>query len=153
MAIGEIHIRPAARDSIHSGREFQPGDRIVSFLAVSEEGDYERFDVLETESPGFVPPGKLLCRWSQVVKPRESQAAERRAAIQSAEDMFLSLEDEDEDDAGDATSDPDRALLRYLLAIVLERKRILRPVRGERSLYRHPSSGNRICCRRGWTVR
>ncbi len=136
----DFHLKPASRQSQASGRVFQPGCRIVSYLCRGETGELVRADILEDEKETFAPPGAVLCRWGQTFKEREDPAAEARQTLRSAEDMFLSLYEEEtgpQEESGD--------VLKYLLAVLLERKRILRPAElaapGRPQTYRHRKSG------------
>ncbi len=141
----ELEIQPLARKSYVSGREFAPGLRIESFLFRAEDGGLVRADILAEEAGDFEIPGNLICRWGQTVKDRsDPEANARKSAMQSAEAVFLALFDEEDEAAaeGSAAGAPsagtgeERALLRHLLALMLERRRVLR--RSGRGRYWHP---------------
>ncbi|MEM1165752.1 MAG: hypothetical protein AAGI30_05610 [Planctomycetota bacterium] len=104
-----------------SGRELEPGDEIVSFL-VEPEGDERvaRVDVLRTEWDGTPVPG-AMARWQCVVPER---APSRGPVIDAASltDLFEQLTTNDEDES------PERAGLRYVLALLLVRRRVLEVV-------------------------
>jgi hypothetical protein len=128
----DLAFRPLARQSDHSGRPFAPGERVVSFLVRAPTGEIGRIDLGADEAALYQPaPGALLCRWSQLVRtPDTTTAASRRQQLQSAEEMFLSLCAADS--AGSDDPPPplpaEAALLRHLLALQLERRRVLRGV-------------------------
>ena len=132
----DIAIRAVDDVSALSGQAFAPGDTVWSYLYRTPEGQLERVDVLESERDQLQPEGLVVCKWSQRIKEREaSEADERRAALQSTDEIFLSLfeeqpEPETEDSLGEA-----RDRLKFFLALQLERKRILKPLGGRR--YRH----------------
>ncbi|MCC5807509.1 MAG: hypothetical protein JJU00_14385 [Opitutales bacterium] len=144
----ELEIQPLARKSFVSGREFEPGQRIESFLYRGEDGGLVRADVLAGETGDFAVRGNLICRWGQTVKDRSDPEADaRKSVMQSAEAVFLALFDEPEEGAeavaeqeapeeGAAEAEKERALLRHLLALMLERRRVLR--RTGRGRYWHP---------------
>ena len=95
----DISIRTVSEASAISGDAFNPGDRVWSILFRDAEGIVERMDVLPEELEGVDPEGGILCKWSQVIKEHESTEAElRRAALQSTEEVFLSLYEEEESD-------------------------------------------------------
>ena len=115
-----------------SGREFTEGDRVASFLVrgvlpgpAPEKPDPEavgRFDVAVEAAGAFVAPGPVVCRWTQVFKPRRAGADNPERALKlTAESLFLALSDP----ANERTVENERLL--QVLAMMLERKRVLRP--------------------------
>jgi hypothetical protein len=132
----EFSIRPVAEVSAVSGKAFAPGDRVWSCLYRGEDGALGRLDALEEERDGLELPEAVLCQWSHRIRePALTEADQRRADLQSAEEVFLSLYEETEAETAD---DPARDQLKFFLALQLERKRILRPLGGGR--YRHMPS-------------
>lgn len=117
-----------------SGRDFVEGDRVLSFLvrgavpegltgkeaALAAEA-ITRADVLESELAGFTTNGTVACRWAQVFKPRKVEDNPERNLKLTAESLFLALSDP----ANERTVENERLL--QVLAIMLERKRVLRP--------------------------
>lgn len=138
----ESEFQPLSRKSVVSGRVFEPGQRIESYLFRRQDGSLARADVHADEAPDFTLQGDLICRWEQTVKDRSDPEADaRKAAVQSAETVFLALFDESGDGEAAAADDAraareERALLRHLLALMLERRRILR--RSARGRYWYP---------------
>lgn len=109
-----------------SGREFAEGDRVVSFLVRNPagSGDAEgivRHDVAVEEQGNFAPAGPVVCRWAQIYKPRKSEDNPERNLKLTAESLFLALSDP----ATERTVENERLL--QVLAMMLERKRVLRP--------------------------
>jgi hypothetical protein len=133
----EIPIRAVSECSAISEKAFVPGDRVWSYLYRTANGALERADVLEQEREELNFEGGVLCKWSQLIKARETSEAEiRKAALQSTDDVFLSLYDDVEegtDDSPEARETRDR--LKFFLALQLERKRVLKPL--GRGRYRH----------------
>ncbi len=132
------NIKSLGRHSVQTGAPFSEGERIVSFLYKTEEGSLERADLKESESEAFVPAGEILGRW---VRPfKAGGAAHREEAIakaQSAEELFWSLVDKE-------AQALEAAVLKQLLALWLERKRLLRAVGGRGATgqkYIQPRSG------------
>lgn len=139
----DLSIQSVGTESVLSGKPFAPGDRIWSVLYRSPEGGYERADVFEEEREDLKPEeGAILCQWGHRVKPvRTSEADEKRAELQTAEEVFLSLFEADEGDGEEAPAEGVKATrerLKFFLSLQLERKRILRPLGGGR--YRHMPS-------------
>lgn len=140
----EISIRSVGDSSGVSRKAFAPGDRVWSYLYRTPEGYLDRVDILEPERDELALDGPIICKWSHVIKEREAtEAALRRVALQSADEVFLSLFDEGQE-AGDPTPEREasRQRLKFFLALQLERKRILKPL-GART-YRHVPTGREI---------
>lgn len=133
----EISIRSVEETCALSGKAFAPGDRVWSYLYRTADGLIERTDILDEERANLQLDDKVLCKWSQVIKKKEaSEAEEKRAALQSADEVFLSLFEESEEEGGavpELSTARDR--LKFFLALQLERKRVLRPLGGRR--FRH----------------
>ncbi|HKK19173.1 MAG TPA: hypothetical protein VJ952_10885 [Opitutales bacterium] len=117
-------IKTLSRKSTLSGESFAPGDRAVSLVYVDEEaGELGRADLHENELGQLEVPGEVLGRWSWLMKAPEEGAPNAAETVASAEDFFFSLFENEtarERDQSDA--------LKHLLALMLERKRILRAV-------------------------
>lgn len=132
-------IKPLARECAVSGEVFNIGDDVVCFLYRDEEGQLQRADVAAAQVDNFPRPEAVLGRWGREVKPRGEEEREARAqALATTEDLFLSLFELDGEEAAE-----DRELFKQVLALMLERKRILRaqgrPRNGQQS-YLHVSS-------------
>lgn len=134
----EMNLQPLAPACQTSGRPFTEGDRVVSRLVRPPDGEMTRCDVLESEEGGLRPEGELICRWVQVFKPKAKEENPDRVLKLTAENLFLTL--------ADSTNEPNPAntpLLQFL-ALMLERKRVLRlrgrTADGECSLYEHMPS-------------
>jgi hypothetical protein len=117
----ELSLQPLAAISRISGRPFAEGDRVVSYLVRSVTNEIERHDVLAEEDRDYRPAGFVFCRWAQVFKPRRADENPERTLKLTAENLFLTL--------ADSATEPNPAntpLLQFL-ALMLERKRVLRP--------------------------
>lgn len=131
MNIAEWQLQPLARKSSASGTPFEPGDRIVCFLIKSPQGEFVRADVSFEESGEYSPEGQVLGRWTREVKDSDDEEkASARQTLQSSEELFLSLFDESLSEE----AQHERDSLKQVLALMLERKRVLRslgrPVEG-----------------------
>lgn len=136
----DIAIRSVSEESGLSGEGFKPGDFVRSYLYRSDEGLIERIDVLETEREQLSLGGGVICSWSQQIKDKGiSEAEQRRADLQSADEIFLSLfEDPPEGEETEDSITAARERLKFFLGLQLERKRVLKPLGGRR--YRHMPS-------------
>ncbi len=123
-------IKPVGRESTLSGSVFEIGETIVCFIFLNQEGDIERADVRAGEVDTFPRPESILGRWQREVKPKgEEEREARKQALASAEELFISLYEMDE---SPGTTGDERDALKQMLALMLERKRVLRSVEGER---------------------
>jgi hypothetical protein len=131
----ELTLHPSAKNSRASGREFAEGDRVISYLVREETGEIGRHDLLVSEDATYAKPSFVFCSWTTSYKPRRADENPGRALKLTAENLFVTL--------GDPTAEPNAGntpLLQFL-ALLLERKRVLRPrgrtPDGERQIYEH----------------
>lgn len=122
-----------------SGEPLQPGDRVVCVVVKPVGREIERHDIAAAREEEFKADGLVLGRWSRVIRDRPDEEREVRARLlASREEFFLSLFADPADPEGD------KAVLKQLLALLLERRRVLRP-QGPPSdgamRYRHVASG------------
>lgn len=145
----ELNLHPIATKCFVSGREFQEGDRVVSYLVREATGEVARRDLLAAEdqpSPGsgaasgprWMPPAFVYCRWVVAFKNRKANENPALTLRLTAENLFLTL--------ADPASDPSPAntpLLQFL-ALMLERKKLLKPrghtEDGARQIFEHMPS-------------
>ncbi len=102
-----------------------------------------RYDLLESEAAGFAPPGRVICRWVQIFKPRKQADNPERELKLTAESLFLSLADPANAE-GTTEGAENNTRMMQVLALMLERKRVLRPkgtsADGSRAIYEHAKS-------------
>jgi len=131
----ELNLQPRALSCFVSGQPFGEGDRVVSLLTRLETGEVARFDALEAHAASLAPRAFVACRWVQVYKPQQRQENLDRTLKLTAETLFLTLVDP----STEPTPETDR-LVRFL-ALLLERKRLLRPkgrsADGTKDVYEH----------------
>ena len=134
----EMQLQPIASACHITGQPFVEGNRVASHLVSRKTGEVVRYDLLESESGNFVADGVVACRWVQVFKLRKANENPERALKLTAETLFLTL--------ADPTAEPTAESIRLLqfLALMLERKRVLRPkgrtADGARNIYEHAKS-------------
>lgn len=135
----DLQLQPLATQCAVSGEPFTPGARVASHLVrMGAALEIMRFDVLETHLSGFRPEGFVACRWVQPFKPRRAGENPDRALKLTAENLFVTL--------ADPTTEPtpENTRLLQFLALMLERKKILRPrgpsADGLRQRYEHAKS-------------
>jgi len=131
----EMNLQPLAKTCFVSGEPFVEGGRVASFLVRGGNMEIVRYDVLETHVGDFKPEGFIACRWVQPYKPRKGNENADRALKLTAENLFATL--------ADPTTEPtpENTRLLQFLALMLERKKILRPrgksADGARQRYEH----------------
>lgn len=140
----DLSIRRVAKSSSLSGESFAEGELVESFLYRNSENVLERADLRASEVEHWPVPDGLLCRWRHRVRSVAlSDSEARRQSVASAEEMFLAMVDAQTSDQ--APVDPsvehaqDPAVLLNLLALLLERKRVLKPVAGRLGRYYYGS--------------
>ncbi len=130
-----MQLQPLASVCHVSGQPFVEGNRVASHLVSRKTGEVIRFDVLEAEAGKFVADGVVACRWVQVFKLRKANENPDRALKLTAETLFVTLADPT------AETTPESTRLLQFLALMLERKRVLRPkgrsAEGARNVYEH----------------
>ncbi len=135
----EMHLQPLATTCSVSGEPFVEGMRVASFLVRSGAAlEIARYDVIEEHAKAFSPEGVLACRWVQPFKPRKQGENSERALKLTAENLFVAL--------ADPTTEPtpENTRLVQFLALMLERKKLLRPrgrsTDGVRNRFEHARS-------------
>ncbi len=117
-------IKTIARKSSLSETPFAPGERVTCVIyKVKDEDELGRADLLEAELDDFEIPGKVLGRWTRIVKDPDDEGMNARETMASAEDFFFSLYEAEEPEAEEVSN-----MLKHLLSLMLERKRVLRVV-------------------------
>ena len=133
----EWQFKSIARKSSLSQISFAAGDRVVCLIFKDiDAGEMARADVLLDELEAYRLPGEILGRWMRVVKDPDDDCSNVRETLASAEDFLLSLYENDKPAAQEESD-----ALKHLLALMLERKRVLRALgkrqTGGLQLYRH----------------
>lgn len=139
----EMQLQPLATTCFVSGEPFVEGARVASYLVRSGVAlEILRYDVLEAHGAGFAPEGFVACKWVHAYKPRRAGENPDRALKLTAESLFVAL--------AEPTTEPTPENLRLVqfLALMLERKKILRPrgrsADGQRLRYEHAKSKARF---------
>ena len=116
-----MNLQPLAKTCFVSGEPFVEGGRVASYLVRAENMEIVRYDVLEAHATEFKPDGFVACRWVQEYKPRKAGENQDRALKLTAENLFATL--------ADPTTEPtpENTRLLQFLALMLERKKLLRP--------------------------
>lgn len=130
-------LKPLSRHSSLSGNSFETGEKVFCFIHKDEAGELHRSDLKESEVENFTSSHKILGRWTRIVKEKSEEEKEaKQQTLKSAEDIFIALFD-------DPTYDDEKETLKQILALFLERKRIikrLKPTDPNTSTYFHKQS-------------
>lgn len=134
-----MQLQPLAQVCFVSGEPFVEGARVASYLVrVGAAMEIVRYDVLEQQARDFAPEGFVACKWVQAFKPRRAGENADRALKLTAESLFVTL--------ADPTTEPTPENIRLVqfLALMLERKKLLRPrgrsTDGLRNRFEHAKS-------------
>lgn len=132
----ELNLQPLATSCFVTGKPFGEGERVLSFLVRNETSDeVVRYDLLETARTEFTVPGFIACSWGHVFKPKKAGENPERELKLTAENLFVTLADPTNEIA------PENERLVQFLALMLERKKLLRPkgrsADGTRNLFEH----------------
>jgi hypothetical protein len=118
----ELNLQPQAATCFVTGQPFTEGQRVVSHLVRNETtSEVMRYDVAESARAEFAPAGTVACRWVHIFKARKSEENPERELKLTAENLFVTLADP----ANEPT--PENTRLLQFLALMLERKKLLRP--------------------------
>lgn len=136
--------KPLARVSSLTGKPFNEGDSVISFVVRAQGDTIERLDYLESElTAQTTPNAEVLGRWHRVVKPTPTSKKEaREQETAGVEDLFLALcaqANEPREQDGDTIA------LVQMLALTLERRRLLKPLGAAQDgvqAYRHMPTRN-----------
>ena len=132
----DLSIQPQSSVCCVSQQPFAEGQRVVSLLLRGQlPEEILRRDMLEAEAGNYVAEGPLMCRWVREFKPRKANENPERELKLTAENLFMTLVDP----ATELTPDMERLVM--FLALMLERKRVLRPkgrsADGGKNVYEH----------------
>ena len=132
----EMHLQPLATTCFVSGEAFVDGARVASYLVRRGTAlEIVRYELLEANAGNFSPDGFVACKWVHAFKTRRAGENADRALKLTAENLFVAL--------ADPTTEPtpENTRLVQFLALMLERKKILRPrgqsADGSRNRYEH----------------
>jgi hypothetical protein len=117
----DLILQPSAAQCAVTGLPFQEDDRVVCFLGRDATGAVVRWDVRADAEAQFAPPADVICRWVHAFKARVRGDDSERNLKLTAENLFLTLCDPA------AEPDPANTPLIQFLALMLERKRLLKP--------------------------
>tara|TARA_B100001093_G_scaffold65503_1_gene55424 strand:- start:2814 stop:3320 length:507 start_codon:yes stop_codon:yes gene_type:complete len=124
-------IKDFGKQSSITSKAFEVGEKILcTVLKDTKSNEMIRFDLLESEYPEWeqAEDKLILGKWVRVYS-EETKALSQEERKHSAESFFFSLFDSNEN----SSEKDEMSLLKYLFAVSLERKRVLKskPIKGE----------------------
>ncbi len=130
--ITDWQIQSFSRQSAHTGKAFEPGDTVICLLIEDLKEGISRVDVLESEVEAFqINQGEIIGRWVRTIKDPGQDKTDKNEELQTTEELFISLAQSKSETDTESTEDSNALL--YLLALFLERKRVLKSKRGSRA--------------------
>ncbi len=138
----DLNLPSMATTCAATGEAFIEDERVISHLVRhADTGAIARLDVRESASADFEVPGRVVCRWVQQFKPKVAEENPERELKLTAENLFLTLAD-----PSNELSEQDGRLVQFL-ALMLERKRLIRPKgrneEGTKDVYEHRGTKGR----------
>ena len=122
MVNAEWQLKTISKQSQLTGSPFEVGQRIISYIFKDDSGKIHRNDIHAVDLDKKDLPGTLLGWWEQVVKNYDDEIEAKKHAVNSSEELFLSLYE------GEEAETHERDVIKFLLALMLERKKILKPM-------------------------
>lgn len=138
----DLNLPAMATTCFVTGAPFEEDEPVVSMLVRQySDGMLARFDVKRTAEAQFERPGRVACRWVHGFTPRKGTDNPERHLKLTAETLFLTLADPS------AELSPEDGRLVQFLALMLERKRLLKPkgrnASGTKDVYEHRGTKDR----------
>ena len=127
-------IQSFSKASSLSGKAFEPGDEVLCLLVETIEDGLRRIDILASEWDGLPSKTAILGKWTRRIRNDATEVTnDLRQSILSAEELFLSMATPVDSDAapegGRTNQNSDAATILFLLALHLDRQRVLRSQR------------------------
>lgn len=119
----EWEIKPFGKESTYSGNPFQDGEEVHCFLIRNSEGALVRADLHGEDIENLDAGSVILGRWTRVFEASPDKREESLSRQRTLEALFFSLFD-----VGEAMEGEESHTIQLIVALMLERKRILRRV-------------------------
>lgn len=136
----EWSLQSGSRKSTGSEKPFTDGQQVRSILVVAEKEGLLRLD-FHPDEEFDAGESRPVAQWLRTFRSNEAEREVAREAVATADELLEQLMSEEEGDE-DAQRAEAREVLCFLLALHLERKRVLRPVgrvgKDGVQVYRHP---------------
>ena len=129
-------IQSFSKASSLSGKAFEPGDEVLCLLVETLQDGLRRIDILASEWDGLPSKTAILGKWTRRIRTDATEVTnDLRQSLLSAEELFLSMAtpvDADPAPEGEKTmQNSDATTILFLLALHLERQRVLRSQRSK----------------------
>jgi hypothetical protein len=117
----EWEIKPFGKESSFSGNPFQDGEEINCYLIRNKEGTLIRADLRNDDMENMDAGTLILGRWTRVFESSPDKREENLNQQRTLEELFFSLFEVE-----DAIAGEDANVLKQIVSLMLERKRVLR---------------------------
>ena len=124
----EWEIKPFGKESAFSGNPFQDGQKVHCFLIRNDDGVLVRVDLHENDIKNMHANSVVMGRWTRVFEESPDTREENLKQQRTLEELFFSLFEID-----DAVESDETNILKQIVALMLERKRILRRIPAQSS--------------------
>ena len=112
MVNAEWQLKTISKQSQLTGSPFEVGQRIISYIFKDDSGKIHRNDIHAVDLDKYDLPGTLLGWWEQVVKNYDDEIEAEKHAVNSSEELFLSLYE------GEEAETHERDVIKFLLALI-----------------------------------
>lgn len=123
--IMDWNIKTVAHRCAVSGEDFFDGAEIFCFICKLNSGEFARYDVLKKNVDKFFTLGEIIGQWKRTFNFDRERNKSSFQKLAYQEEFFFSL--------FDGAETEEKEILKQLLALLLERSKILR---SERSKYK-----------------
>lgn len=103
-----------------TGNSFNEGDEVVCLICRPPEGELTRFDVLRDQIDNFSVSGEIIGQWKRIITLEKNLKINLQQQLANQEEFFFSL--------FNGEKSREKEVLKQLLALLLEKKRIIRPM-------------------------
>ena len=117
----EWEIKPFGKESSFSGNHFQDGEEINCYLIRNKEGTLIRADLRNDDMENMDAGTLILGRCTRVFESSPDKREENLNQQRTLEELFFSLFEVE-----DAIAGEDANILKQIVSLMLERKRVLR---------------------------
>jgi len=137
----EWSLQTGSRKSTGSDEPFIDGQKVRSVLCILEGEGLVRLD-FNPEEEIRLGNASPIAQWLRTFRSNEAEKELAREAIESADDLFDQMMAQESSNDEAEEQEEIRNVLCFLLALHLERKRVLRPIGRVQAngaqMYRHP---------------
>ncbi|MET3873694.1 hypothetical protein J3R74_003564 [Puniceicoccus vermicola] len=137
----EWSLQSGSRKSTGSEQPFTDGQQVRSVLCIVEKEGLIRLD-FDPDEELNLGEARPIAQWLRTFRSNEAEKEVAREAVETADDLFDQMMNDTPEGDEDLEREEIRGVLCFILALHLERKRVLRPTgriaEDGTQTYRHP---------------